>query len=311
GAAAPRPADTVRVGGLPAVEQALVVRPGDTIILARDMAPAVPSPGTVQRIGCSLPAVFTDVRPGERVLLDDGKIGGVATAVSPDEIEVLVRSAAAAGTKLRAQKGINVPDTVLSIPALTEEDVRDLEFIKDHADIVGLSFIRSPADVRDLVSRLADRQHRLGIVLKIETVPAFEALPQILLEAMRWENIGVMIARGDLAVEAGFERLAEVQEEILWLCEAGHVPVIWATQVLDTLARTGLPSRAEVTDAAMAERAECVMLNKGPYIREAITMLADILARMQDHMQKKRSLLRRLRSWDLRDSAPPGPLTRA
>ena len=103
-----------------------------------------------------------------------------------------------------------------------------------------------------------------------------------------------MIARGDLAVEVGFERLAEVQEEIMWACEAAHVPVIWATQVLDTLARTGQPSRAEITDAAMAERAECVMLNKGPHISEAISALDSILVRMQDHQDKKRSLLRRL-----------------
>ena len=86
-------------------------------------------------------------------------------------------------------------------------------------------------------------------MLKIETVAAFESLPQILLELMRWANVGIMIARGDLAVEAGLERLAEMQEEILWLCEAAHVPVTWATQVLDTLARTGLPSRTEITDA--------------------------------------------------------------
>ena len=106
-----------------------------------------------------------------------------------------------------------------------------------------------------------------------------------------------MIARGDLAVEAGYERLAELQEEILWLCEAAHVPVIWATQVLDTLARTGVPSRAEVTDAAAGERAECVMLNKGPYIVDAVTTLDDILRRMEGHQLKKRQLLRQLRSW--------------
>ena len=115
---------------------------------------------------------------------------------------------------------------------------------------------------------------------------------------MRSDRVGVMIARGDLAVEVGFERLAEVQEEIMWACEAAHVPVIWATQVLDTLARTGQASRAEVTDAAMADRAECVMLNKGPNINKAIRTLDSILARMQDHQDKKRSLMRRLRSWD-------------
>ena len=160
--------------------------------------------------------------------------------------------------------------------------------------------MQSAADVDDLLQRLDPAEENpLGIVLKIETVTAFDSLPQILLEAMRWGNIGVVLARGDLAVEAGFERLAERQEEILWLSEAAHAPVIRATEVLDAMARTGVPSRAEVTDAAMALRAECVMLNKWPSIGEAIMMLTDILHRMQDHMAKKLSLLRRLTAWDL------------
>jgi nitrogen regulatory protein PII len=95
-----------------------------------------------------------------------------------------------------------------------------------------------------------------------------------------------MIARGDLAVECGYERLAEIQEEILWMAEASHTPVIWATQVLESLAKSGIPSRAEITDAAMGERAECVMLNKGPYILEAVRALDNILTRMQDHQRK-------------------------
>ena len=86
-----------------------------------------------------------------------------------------------------------------------------------------------------------------------------------------------------------------MQEEILWLCEAAHVPVIWATQVLDTLARTGLPSRSEVTDAAMGRRAEAVMLNKGPFILDAVSFLDHLLTRMSDHLDKKSPLLRRLR----------------
>ena len=92
-------------------------------------------------------------------------------------------------------------------------------------------------------------------------------------------------------------RSAEVQEEMLWACEAAHLPVVWATQVLETLARTGRPSRAEITDAAMGERAECVMLNKGPHIMDAIRMLDDILRRMQEHQSKKRPLLRALQAW--------------
>ena len=131
-------------------------------------------------------------------------------------------------------------------------------------------------------------------MLKIENRQAFESLPALLLASLRGSASGVMIARGDLAVELGWERLAEVQEEILWMCEAAHLPVVWATQVLETLAKTGLPSRAEITDAAMAVRAECVMLNKGPHILEAVRVLRDILDRMRDHQMKKRPMLRRL-----------------
>jgi len=115
------------------------------------------------------------------------------------------------------------------------------------------------------------------------------------LAAMRARSFGIMIARGDLAVECGPQRLAEVQEEILWICEAAHAPVIWATQVLESLAKKGMPSRSEITDAAMGERAECVMLNKGPYAVTCVRVLADILKRMQAHQEKKRSLLRQLR----------------
>ena len=132
-------------------------------------------------------------------------------------------------------------------------------------------------------------------MLKIETRKAFEELPSLLLAAMSSPSAGVMIARGDLAIECGYERLAEVQEEILWMAEASHTPVIWATQVLDNLAKTGIPSRAEITDAAMSARAECVMLNKGAYIVDAVRVLDDILTRMQTHQHKKTSMLRDLR----------------
>ena len=109
--------------------------------------------------------------------------------------------------------------------------------------------------------------------------------------------VAVMIARGDLAVEIGLPRLSEVQEEILWLCEAAHVPVVWATQVLETLVKEGVATRAETTDAAMGQRAECVMLNKGPHVVDAILTLDDILRRMSDHLSKKRHLMRPLRAW--------------
>jgi pyruvate kinase len=166
--------------------------------------------------------------------------------------------------------------------------------------MVALSFANSADDVKLLQQHLTSISSQLGskskpaIVLKIETKRGFENLPAMLLAAMAAPCCGVMIARGDLAVECGFERLAEVQEEILWLCEAAHVPVIWATQVLESLAKEGLPSRAEISDAAMGTRAECVMLNKGPHIIEAVKALSDILRRMQGHQSKKSSMLRQL-----------------
>jgi pyruvate kinase len=200
------------------------------------------------------------------------------------------------GAKLLASKGINLPESALKLAALTAKDLEDLSFVAQHADVVELSFANCARDVEQLqhhLARLGKRQP--AIVLKIETQRGFENLPDMLLTAMRASSCGVMIARGDLAVECGFERLAEVQEEILWICEAAHVPVIWATQVLETLAKEGMPSRAEITDAAMGNRAECVMLNKGPMMLTAVQVLDDILGRMQTHQAKKQAMLRELR----------------
>ena len=260
--------------------------------------PAVTEPPYV--IGCSLPQAFRDVSPGDRVLIDDGKITGRVDANDGERITLTVIGAGPSGAKLKAEKGVNFPDTYLDLPALTEEDRSHLPFAAAHADVVNMSFVRSAEDVAQLIDALeAEDAQDVEISLKIETVEAFERLPAMLLEAMRWDGVGVMIARGDLAVEAGFERMAELQEEILWLCEAAHVPAIWATQVLESLAKDGLPSRAEITDAAMAQRAEAAMLNKGPYIVEAVEALSDILERMAGHADKKRDMLRRLRSWSL------------
>jgi pyruvate kinase len=196
---------------------------------------------------------------------------------------------------LRADKGVNLPETKLDLPALNADDLEHLDFAIANADMVGLSFVRSPQDVEDLLAAMRQRGgDHLGIVLKIETREGVRHLPDLLLTALRHDNIGVMIARGDLAIECEYTRMAELQEEILWFSEAAHVPVIWATEVLAQLAKTGIPSRAEITDAAMAERAECVMLNKGPYIIEAIETLDDILKRMSGHQYKKMAQLRQL-----------------
>ena len=138
----------------------------------------------------------------------------------------------------------------------------------------------------------------LAVVAKIETALAVRNLPDIIMHGLARAPLAVMIARGDLAVELGPVRMAEIQEELLWISEAAHVPVIWATQVLENLAKKGLASRAELTDAAMSERAECVMLNKGPYILKAVRVLNEVLTRMAGHQRKKMPTFRPLRSWE-------------
>jgi pyruvate kinase len=290
------------ISGVPATQGSMRLQPGDLLVLTGDVSPgrgaSHDSAGRLlspAHVSCTLPEVFPDIQPGERICLDDGKIVGVAEAASASEIHVRIQHTPPGGARLAADKGINLPETRLNLPALTSKDEEDLQFIAKHADMVGLSFVNHERDVQALLSNLRQLgAERLGIVLKIETQRSLARLPAILLAALRHDRVGVMIARGDLAIEVGYERLAEAQEEILWLCEAAHRPAIWATQVLDSLAKTGAPTRAEITDAAMGHRAECVMLNKGPHITAAMGVLDDILRRMESHQTKKSARLRAL-----------------
>ena len=224
-------------------------------------------------------------------------------ALEGDRAAIRIVQAKLTGDKLYADKGINLPGSPLNIKAITAKDADDLHFIVQHADIINFSFVNTLDDVNDLFNRmrvLTDRP--IGVVLKIETQRAFKNLPLLLLATMRQRIIGVMIARGDLAVECGFARVAELQEEILWMCEAAHVPVIWATQVLEGLAKKGLVSRAEITDAAAGHRAECIMLNKGPHILDAVNTLNHLLERMQSNQYKKSPKLRPLNVAQLFDA---------
>ena len=244
-------------------------------------------------IGVMLPEIIDDVQLNDRVLFDDGMIESVVVAKTADDVELLITNCYK--SKLASEKGINLPDTKLNLPALTERDIENLPFICKNADMVGYSFVRTAQDVQFLYEQLHVNQAKeIGVVFKIENKEAFENLPFILLEGMKRDNIGVMIARGDLAVEIGFERSSEVQNEILWLSEAAHIPVIWATQVLENLAKTGIPTRAEISDVVQGVHAECIMLNKGPYINEAIVLLKNILVRMEAHSFKKKNSLRAL-----------------
>jgi pyruvate kinase len=291
------------IGSLPPVEGVISLKRGDLLMITRNLRPGhaatLDSAGNLlspASIGCTIPEVFDDVRPGESIWFDDGKIGGIVEKIEATQVLVRVRQVSLRGEKLRGDKGINIPESNLGLLAMTDQDKEDLPFVAANSDVVELSFSNTPGDVELLQQELSRlRSPPPAVVLKIETRRGFENLPDMLMTAMRAPCCGVMIARGDLAVECGFERMAEVQEEILWICEAAHVPVIWATQVLETLAKDGMPSRAEITDAAMGDRAECVMLNKGPHIVTAVKVLDNILRRMQTHQEKKRSMLRALR----------------
>jgi pyruvate kinase len=278
------------------------VHRGDVLLLTRDGAPGRPetrdAAGAViepARIACLPGEALACVAAGQSVWIDDGRVGCLIEKVDEAGAWLRVTRVREEGDRVGEEKGLNFPDSTITLAALAEDDRKALAFAVEHADMVGLSFVRDASDLDALVDALAqaDGGH-LGIVAKIETRSAVEHLPEIIVRGAGSHPFGVMIARGDLAIEIGFERLAEIQEEILWLAQAAHVPVVWATQVLENLVKTDLPTRAEMTDAAMSERAECVMLNKGPYVLDALTVLDSVVTRMQAHQRKKTARFRAL-----------------
>ena len=284
-----------RVGELPPVERPLLLGVGDTLVIHADNRPGEPAredaDGVViepAHIACQQPEVFNYLVPGETISLNDGKISGTITDVDPERILVQITKAKPTGSRLRGYRGMNFPSSDIQLPGLTNMDKVNLEFVARHADAVSLSFVNKPGDVELLHAEL-DRlgADELGLVIKVETKRGFKRLARVMLAAMRRYPIAVMIARGDLAVECGWARLAELQKEIIWICDAARVPVIWATQVLENEAKKGLPSRAEITDAAESQHADCVMLNKGPHILAAIRTLDSILRRMQSLRDRK------------------------
>jgi pyruvate kinase len=309
-------AEDLRLGGFARVPVDIRLFKGDQLTLTRGAMPGEPAvrhaDGRVDRaahISCTTPEALDRLRPGQVVWIDDGKLGGIIDRIDEAGAHLTITHSRPRGARLLADKGLNFPGADLGLPPLSRQDLADLDFIATHADLVGFSFVESHADMQALFQALAERgATQLGVIAKIETQCAFEHLPEILLGSLGSQRLGIMIARGDLAVEIGGERLAEIQEEILWLCEAAHVPVIWATQVLEGLARKGIVSRPELTDAAMSGRADCVMLNKGPYILQAVHTLDNILQRMQEHQRKKTARLRGLR---LAGYVPPATVKHA
>lgn len=292
---------TIPCGAIAAPPLDIRLRQGDYLWLTRELIPGAPArvaedgERVPAHIGCTPAAVFGALQVNERVWIDDGRIGACIESVDETGACLRITHARPEGEKLKPEKGLNFPDSDLQFPALTEDDLADLDFAVGYADMIGYSFVRSADDMDALIAEITKRGGaQLGVIAKIETRAAIHNLPEIIIRGAGRQPFGVMIARGDLAVEIGYERLAEMQEEILWLCEAAQVPVVWATQVLEGLVKQHLPSRAEMTDAAMSERAECVMLNKGPFVLDAIAVLDDVVSRMQNHQSKKTAQLRAL-----------------
>jgi pyruvate kinase len=307
----------IRTGAVLAPHHKKRVFKGDRIVMSRrvlESAAEIDKSVEYFQTSCTIPSILDLLIVDTPVYIDDGKIQtrvidtqyslaqpAVGNRHEQPRILLEVINTSPKGVKLKPEKGLNFPDTVLALSPLTEQDLTDLDFVAVHADIIGYSFVQRPADIELLQQELAKRcENRLlqpAIVAKIETAIAVTHLPELIVYAAGKGSFGVMIARGDLAVQIGYQRLTEIQEEMLWICEAAHIPVIWATQVLENLVKDGIPSRGEMSDVAMSERAECVMLNKGPFIADAIGILDDVLTRMEAHQLKKTPQLRALHSW--------------
>ncbi|RIV70594.1 pyruvate kinase [Flagellimonas aequoris] len=288
------------VGELPGKEQFLLLREGDHLIIGSEeekaTLPIFDTEGNLVQAGkvsCSPPEIVHKMKVGAPILFDDGKIEGIVVETASEWFKVKIVRAGEKGAKLKSEKGINVPNLDLGISGLTEKDREDLKFVAKHADIVNFSYVNNEEDVQELLNELEQlgAKDTMGVILKIETQMAYKNLIGILIAAMQAKKLGVMIARGDLALEVGWKNMAMVQEGILSFCSAAHIPVVWATQVLESLAKKGMPSRSEITDITSSVQAECVMLNKGPHIQEAIAFLDEVLVNIEASHDKKEVML--------------------
>ncbi|MCL2704960.1 MAG: pyruvate kinase [Spirochaetaceae bacterium] len=290
---------------LDSAEEFILLKTTDILILHSDQKPGegaiFDKMGTLispAHISCTSPEIFSYIKPGEDVFFDDGKIEGIIESVTTNEARIKITNAKQDGSKLRADRGINFPNTKFKSLSFTDKDKKDIEFIAKYADAINFSFVNSTQDIENLIKQLKIHGSKIGIIIKIETEDGFKNLPDLLLSAMKIYPVGIMLARGDLAIETGWKNFATIQEEIMRVCDSAHIPVVWATQVLEQLAKKGLPTRAEITDAAMAHRAECIMLNKGIYINKAVKMLDKILIRMEKFQYRRETILPMLHEAD-------------
>ncbi|MEL6603875.1 MAG: pyruvate kinase [Cyanobacteria bacterium J06614_10] len=261
----------IRVGELPPSGLELVVGNSLTLIPLDEVQPSAASANTV---GIDYPNLAQEVQPGTPVLLDDGLLELKVEKVEGNA----VRCQVVTGGPLKSHKGVNFPTLNLSLPSMTQKDIEDLDFgIAQGVDIVSLSFVRSPDDVRSLKARIAEKGESIPVLAKLEKPQAIENLDAIVSECD-----AIMVARGDLGVEMSPEKVPLIQKRIIRTCNRKGIPVITATQMLDSMIHNPRPTRAEVSDVANAiiDGTDAVMLSGesavGDYPIEAVKMLARI-----------------------------------
>ena len=242
----------LRVG---VMKEDVVVNEGDLVTFqtAEDV------PGTPDNVYMTYKSFPQDVKPGERILLDDGKL--IFEAVSSDTNTNKVVCKVIQGGPLKSKKGVNLPNTKVSLPALTEKDIRDALFaIENQVDWIALSFVRTPEDLKDL-KELIDKNsdHKIPIIAKIEKPEAIENLDKLVAHCD-----GFMVARGDLGVELPAHEVPLIQKKLINRAKLARIPVIVATQMMETMITSLTPTRAEVNDVAnsVMDGADAVMLSE-------------------------------------------------
>ena len=239
----------LRVGEI--ANNALEVKEGDILTFTNEKVV-----GTLEKIYVSYPNLAGDVKIGNTIMIDDGKLEVVVKEVTREgDVKVQVKM----GGILSSKKGINLPDTKISLPALTEKDLADLEFIIDQKlEWVALSFVRNVKDIVIIKSKLQERKSMTKVIAKIEKPEALTNIREIILE-----SDGIMIARGDLGVELPVEKVPLIQKQIIRKCLHRAKPVIVATQMMESMMERSKPNRSESTDVANAvlEGADAVMLS--------------------------------------------------
>lgn len=239
----------LRVGEIE--NNALLVAPGDILTFTNEKLV-----GTKERIYVSYPNLHEDVKIGNKIMIDDGKLEVKVVDIEKNndvKVEVLL------GGILSSKKGINLPDTKISLPALTEKDLVDLEFIiEQKLDWVALSFVRSVKDIVLLKGKLQEKNSKIKIIAKIEKPEALTNIRDIIVE-----SDAIMIARGDLGVELPVEQVPLIQRQLIRKCLHRAKPVIVATQMMESMIDRSKPNRSEITDVANAvlEGADAVMLS--------------------------------------------------